>query len=89
MTATVKVKATTITGDDSHEMEVASTALTSEVIQSFTSVFQLPQNVPWSFHRSDTGEFLVDGSQPIGSYVDGADRPGTLEVTLTPHPKAA
>lgn len=88
MTEMIRMKATTLDGDASLEMDVAPTALTSEVIQSFTSAFQLPQNVPWSFHRSDTGEFLAATDRPIGSYVE-ADHSRMLEVTLTPNPKAA
>lgn len=77
---TVKVKASTLLGDEVRELDVESTAQSGEVARGLSESFMLPANTPWSLRSATTGAFLKD-EDPIGAH---ADPNGAVEVTVTP-----
>lgn len=77
---TVKVKASTLQGDEVREIDVDGAAQSGEVARGLAESFMLPANTTWSLRSATTKEFLVDGD-PIGKH---ADSTGALQVTVTP-----
>jgi len=70
---------TNVTGTRSFEATGVDPTLPADVVSQAVSVeLSLPQNVPWTFRRDDSAEY-VDGLSPIGDQVE----PGT-RTTLTP-----
>jgi len=70
---------TNVTGTRSFEATNVDPTLPADVVsQAMSADLNLPQNVPWTFRRNDSAEYL-DGPRPIGEQIE----PGT-RTTLTP-----
>ena len=70
---------TNVTGTRSFEATGVDPTLPADVVSQAMSVeLSLPQNVPWTFRRNDSAEY-VDGASPIGEQLE----PGA-QTTLTP-----